>query len=61
MGDEASLGAVEDDVSKCHIAGYHRLHSDELSLSDARIHASATGPEAHGGALAQKLSGQMQK
>ncbi len=25
MGDESSLGAVEDDVSKCHIAGDHRL------------------------------------
>ena len=61
MGDESSLGAVEDDVSKFHIACYDRFHRDELSLADAGIHASATGPEAHSGALAQKLSGQMQK
>ena len=61
MGDDAPLGAVEDDVSKCYIASDHRLHRDELSLSDAGIHASATGPEAHSGALAQKLSGEIQK
>lgn len=61
MGDEAPLGAVKDDVSKCHIAGYHRLDRDQLSLADAGIHASATGPEAHGGTPAQELSGQMQK
>ena len=61
MGDEAPLGAVEDDVSKCHIAGYNRFHRDELPFSDAGIHASAAGPEAHSGALPQKLSGQIQK
>ncbi len=61
MGDKAPLGAVEDDVSKCHIAGDDRLHRDELSLADARIHASATGPEAPSGTPAQKLSGQIQK
>ncbi len=61
MGDESPLGAVEDDVSQCHIASYHRLHRNELSLSDAGIHASAAGPEAHSGPLAQKLSGQIQK
>ena len=53
MGDESSLGAVKDDVSKCHIASYDRLHREELSLLDAGIHASATGPEAHSGAPAQ--------
>ena len=56
MGDEPSLGAVEDDVRKLHIAGDHRLYCDELSLSDAGIHASPTGPETHGGAPAQKFS-----
>ncbi len=61
MGDEAPLGAVKDDVSKCHIAGYHRLDRDQLSLADAGIHASAAGPEAHRGASTQQLSGQIQK
>ena len=61
MGDESSLGAVEDDVSKCHIASYDRLHRDQLSLSDAGIHASATGPKAHSSAPAQKLSREIQK
>jgi len=56
MGKESSLGAVEDNVSQFHIAGDDRLHRDELSLSDAGIHASPTGPEAHSGAPAQKLS-----
>ncbi len=61
MGDESSLGAVEDDVSKCHIASYDGLHRDELSLSDGGIHASPTGPEVHNGAPAQKLSREIQK
>ncbi len=61
MGKESSLGAVEDDVSKSHIAGYDGLHRDELSLADAGIHASPTGPEAHSGAPAQKLSREIQK
>jgi hypothetical protein len=54
VGDNAPLGAVEDDVSKCHSAGYHRLHSDEFSLSDAGIHASSTGSEAHSGTPGSK-------
>ena len=61
MGDESPLGAVEDDVSKSHIRGLHGFHRDELSLADAGIHASATGPEAHSGAPAQELSGEIQK
>jgi len=61
MGDESSLGAVEDDVSKFHIAWNNRLHRDEFSLADAGIHASATGPETHGGAPAQEFSCEIQK
>ncbi len=61
MGKESSLGAVEDDVSPFHIAGYDGLHRNELSLSDAGIHASPTGPEAHSSAPAQEFSGQIQK
>ncbi len=61
MGKEPSLGAVEDNVSPLHIAGYDALHRDELSLADAGIHASPTGPETHSGALAQQFSGEIQK
>ncbi len=61
MGDESSLGAVKDDVCNLHIRGLNRLDRDELSLADAGIHASPTGPEMHSGALAQKLSGEIQK
>ena len=61
MGDEAPLGAVKNDVSKCDIACYDRFHCNQLSLSDAGIHASAAGPEAHSGTPAQKLSRQIQK
>ncbi len=61
MGEESSLGAIEDNISPFDIVWVYRLHRDELSLSDAGIHASATGPEAHSGTPAQKLSGQIQK
>ena len=61
MGDQTPFGAVEDDVCELHMRGSNRLHRDDLSLSDAGIHASPTGPEAHSGALAQKLCGEIQK
>jgi len=61
MGDESSLGAAEDDVSAFHIAGDDRLHRNQLPLSDAGIHASPGGPEAHAGTTAQKLSREIKK
>jgi hypothetical protein len=61
MGDESSLGLVEDDVFKFHVRGSNRLDCDELSLADAGVHASATGPEMHSSALFQQFSGQIQK
>ncbi len=61
MGDDAPLGAVEDNVSQFHVAGDDRLHRDELPLSDAGIHASPGGPEAHAGTTAQKLSREIKK
>jgi len=55
MGDDASGGAIEDNVRNSDIRWRDRLHGDDFSLPDRGMHAPAVGAESDAAPKAQEV------